>query len=97
MMKILKLLVLILLKIIRGISEPIWWKYIKQSKLKSNAKKGNTLKIVLLHNASDFEDFDGDENILVFSGHIHGGHVGLCFGITNVTLVSRQIIVSNDI
>ena len=33
-------------------------------------------RIVLLHNPDHFDDFDGDEDIVVFSGHVHGGHVG---------------------
>merc|ERR1712130_110165 len=34
------------------------------------------IKIVLLHNPEHFDDFDGDEGICCFSGHIHGGRVG---------------------
>ena len=45
----------------------------KQNKCDLNKER---VRIVLLHNPDDFEDFDGDENIFVFSGHIHGGHVG---------------------
>ena len=39
-------------------------------------------KIVLLHDPGAFKDFEGNEGIVVFSGHTHGGHVGFVhFGI----------------
>eukprot|EP01084_Bolivina_argentea_P017104 31935_1 len=34
-------------------------------------------RIVLLHDPGNFRHFDGDENIIVFSGHTHGGHCGI--------------------
>ena len=47
---------------------------LNKSELKcANDKK---LRIVLLHNPEHFDNFDGDEGICCFSGHIHGGHVG---------------------
>ena len=34
-------------------------------------------RIVLLHDPGGFKCFEGDENLIVFSGHTHGGHCGI--------------------
>ena len=39
----------------------------------------NNRKIVLLHDPGAFKEFIGDENLAVFSGHTHGGHVGFVY------------------
>eukprot|EP01084_Bolivina_argentea_P017103 31934_1 len=44
-------------------------------------------RIVLLHDPGSFKYFENNENVMVFSGHTHGGHVGIkMFGINKSML-----------
>jgi len=45
-------------------------------------------RIVLLHDPGAFNDFVGDESIIAFSGHTHGGHVGFLSCGIRFTLVA---------
>ena len=47
---------------------------LSESKLAKAAS--DATRVVLLHNPDHFDDFEGDEGVVVFGGHVHGGHVG---------------------
>ena len=34
-------------------------------------------RIIMLHDPGGFKEFNDDENIVCFSGHTHGGHLGV--------------------